>query len=79
MKNLKSGERDKVLFSVFTANYKPDPWFIDSGATSHMTADAAAVENLRNAERKQVIAADGKNMNIVGMGDIKKQLIDGSQ
>lgn len=37
LKNNKSAERDKVLFSAFSVCDKPDTWYIDSGATSHMT------------------------------------------
>lgn len=77
-KKYKSDERDKVLFSVFTANHKPEPWYIDSGATSHMTYDVKSVEYLKSSERTNVTAADGKQMNILGMGDIKKGMIDGS-
>lgn len=77
-KHTKSDERDKVLFGAFAVNEKSEPWYIDSGATTHMTHDVNAINDLKPAERKQVTAADGKDMSIIGMGDIKKQLIDGS-
>lgn len=82
LKNFKSDEKNKVLYSVFTANDKSDaklePWYIDSGATSHMTHDVQAIVDLKIPERKQVTAADGNDMSIIGMGDIKKELLDGS-
>lgn len=78
LKNRKSDEKDKVLFSTFTASYKPNTWFIDSGASSHMTNDIAAVKVIKESDRK-VFAADGKEMSIIGIGDMKKRVNDGSE
>lgn len=59
--------------------HKTDDWCIDSGATSHMSNYAVLVGNLKKPERSKVTAADGKEMNIIGMCDIKKRSLNGSE
>lgn len=76
---VKSDERNKVLFSAFSVSHQPDTWYIDSGATSHMTNQVIDNGYLKKPERSQVTAADGKEMGIVGMCDIKKNVIDGDE
>lgn len=74
LKNQKSDEKNKVLFSAFSVCHRSDAWYIDSGATSHMTNSAASTSDLRKPEKNQVTAADGEEMGIIGMCDIKKRV-----
>lgn len=69
-------EKEKVLFSAFIANEKSDTWYIDSGATAHMTHQQNAVERLVKSKKDHVTAANGDSMKIIGMGDVKK-CVDG--
>lgn len=70
-KNKKRDEKDKVLFSAFIASDKSDGWFIDSGATAHMTHEKDAVKKLEKTNKKFVTAANGDAMEVIGKGDIK--------
>lgn len=80
LKNVrKSDESDKVLYSAFSVQHKSDDWCIDSGATSHMSNYVVPMDDLKRPDRSKVTAADGKEMNIIGMCDIKKRALNGSE
>lgn len=59
--------------------YDEDTWYIDSGASSHMTNDESAVNNVVKCKKESVFAADGNKMNIIGKGDVHKILADGRE
>ena len=72
--HLATGDDDEhFVFMVATAdgdNIKgSDNWIVDSGATRHMTMDAAGLHNVRNAET-QLHLADGTTHTIDKVGDI---------
>lgn len=75
----KSDEKDKVLFSAFSAYHKSDDWYVDSGASSHMSNNVVARENLKTPVKSSVTAADGNEMDIIGMCDLKKRSLDGGE
>lgn len=50
-------------------------WFIDSGASNHMTNDKNAVAVISKSDRERVIAANGKAMKVIGMGNITKNCV----
>lgn len=56
-----------------------DTWYIDSGASSHMTNNESSVIDVVKCNKDSVFAADGKKMNIIGKGDIRKKLADESE
>lgn len=65
-KNLVDPERigeacDDVLYSALVAknNAMDDEWYIDSGATKHMTYVDHEMENVKKPTVKQVKAANG--------------------
>ena len=50
-------------------------WFMDSGASNHITASSANLANLKQYKGDlQVQIADGKNLHIMGFGDIPHPL-----
>lgn len=70
----KNDERDNVLFSALVASEKSDTWYIDSGATSHMTHERNAVKQIVKPVKEYVTAANGDPMKIIGMGDVRKRI-----
>lgn len=56
-----------------------DTWYIDSGASSHMTNNESSVIDVVKCDKDSVFAADGKKMDIIGKGDIRKKLADESE
>lgn len=63
---------DAVSSSVLVAKSENDnEWFVDSGATKHMTHVDCEMLNVKDPPIKHVKAANGEKMNIVRTGDIK--------
>lgn len=70
--NNSKGENEKALYCAYVAKGKSDDWFIDSAATGDMTYDESGVEKLVKSRKGHVLAADGKKMDIIGVGTVKK-------
>lgn len=67
---------ESVLSSALISNDGDDVWYVDSGATKHMTNIDAEMENKKKPPVKQVKAANGDKMNIEHSGDIKCKISD---
>lgn len=75
LKNKKNeDEKEKVLFSAFAVKEQSNTWYIDSGATSHMTFEKNAVQRLEKSKIASATAASGTQMTIIGMGDVNKRI-----
>lgn len=80
-KNLVDPERigeacDDVLYSALVAknNAMDDEWYIDSGATKHMTYVDHEMENVKKPTVKQVKAANGEKVDILRTGDLRCEI-----
>lgn len=71
--NFSADSDDTVLYSALAAqnDHHDDEWFIDSGATKHMTKVAHNMQNVKQPSVKQVKAANGEKIDILKTGDIK--------
>ncbi|PON34519.1 hypothetical protein PanWU01x14_343800 [Parasponia andersonii] len=55
-----------------------DSWILDSGASFHTTAHRDVLENYVTGNYGKVYLADGELLDIVGMGDIRLKMSNGS-
>jgi len=52
-------------------------WFIDSGASNHMTSSSEYLQNLHSYHgNQQIPIADGRNLSITDVGDINSDFRD---
>lgn len=73
----KKGEN--VLFaSLFANNANSMDWYIDSGATSHMTMNASVLVNKKTVTDKEVVCADNSKLKVNCAGDMKMLLNNGT-
>lgn len=56
-------------FSVNSGNCKERTWYIDSGATSHMTNDKDFFKELNTCTNESITLANGENAEVQGIGD----------
>lgn len=66
---------DVVLFSAYAVKEISNEWYIDSGATAHMTSSDKFLHNMRKSVKKEVIAANNERMEIKGVGDLAQSII----
>lgn len=69
---------DEFCFHVSDQNKRSTCWFIDSGATNHMSANQDQFENLRKINRK-VYLADDRGLNATGIGEVVLHCETGSR
>lgn len=74
-RNSTSGERDNVLFSSLIAKGTCDEWFIDSGASAHMTMKRNILCNIKSNSGKVTVANNAK-MEIECSGDVHMKFKD---
>ena len=63
----------------FSDNYKFSfkPWYLDSGASKHMTNTSVPFSNVRNYDGNlKISTADGSSLPISAVGDLSPSLID---
>lgn len=70
----KSENSQCVLYSAFAANKIDEEWYIDSGATRHMTHVNLTMENKRNPVVPEVRVANNEKITIKHVGDVKCNL-----
>lgn len=78
--NLKIAENAgtaKNAFGAFISRSEND-WYVDSGASSHMTPNATILANKQKCEIGGIKAANGETMKVKGIGNAKLN-IDGKQ
>lgn len=75
----KTEQSEAVLFSAFMAkNVSVCDWFIDSGATAHMTWCESVLKNKSTPVVKQVTVANNQTLSIDSVGDIEQKVnVDG--
>lgn len=61
----------KNAFSAMLANDKSLTWYIDSGASSHMTPHAQHFINKKHSSVKEIVAANNSRMQVKSAGDLK--------
>lgn len=71
-------EIDTCLYSAMSTKDQEcdDEWYIDSGATKHMTKIAHNMQNVKQPLMKQVKAANGEMIDIKEFGDLKCRIND---
>ena len=75
---LKKKGNDLISFvdESFLANYSPDTWWIDSGATVHISNSLQYDENYKKGERSLRVA-DGHEVKVKGTGSFSIELASG--
>lgn len=66
----------EVCFSATDGNQKSSTWFVDSGATNHMSSDKSLFQRLTNIN-KSVCLADDRTVMAEGVGDVQLICEDG--
>ena len=57
-----------VCAAEITSQRQPDDWFIDSGASAHVTGDRTLISDVRSAPQSNVTTAGGRVLPIMGQG-----------
>lgn len=78
-KNKKSDEKEKVKNGAFSAvflsgNFNKEEWYIDSGASMHMTCNEKWLKNIEATTINEIIVANSKKMSVISKGDIQLNL-----
>ena len=60
---------DDVAFKATVGKLSSEGWYIDSGATSHMTNDRSFFTEFRETKNEKVTVANGEHMMSEGVGD----------
>lgn len=64
---------DNALLTTFLVNSSND-WFIDSGASAHMTNNRSVLRSVRQSQKKDVTAANNEKMAIECIGDVVQSI-----
>lgn len=79
----KGDQKDKVLILLLNTDSNDDKmkngWFIDSGATAHMTHRKDMLHNERKIEKKEILIANKEKLRVDTMGDVKINLLVGGE
>lgn len=75
-KRAEKSAKTAFMMGFLGTNNKKE-WYIDSGATSHMTPHADLVEN-KISESDKITAANGEKINVTGIGNGKMTFGDGN-
>lgn len=76
----RQGNEHHVLYSAMTVSDQSDVWYVDSGATSHMTRNDTHLDNVREmSSDRSITVADNSKISVKATGDILKcvKTIDG--
>ncbi|KAG6454155.1 hypothetical protein O3G_MSEX008511 [Manduca sexta] len=74
LSNQKNKERmqSNAFSAVFlSGNFNKDEWYIDSGASVHLTANECWVMNAQYDQNREIIVANSEKMSILCSGDVK--------
>lgn len=75
----KKDANDNVLLTSFLVNkYKSNEWFIDSGATAHMTVNSSFLLNKTPTSNKEVTIADNSKVRVSCAGDVRMNMDTGN-
>lgn len=77
----KSKEKSTDVFSVIFLNgkFKKEDWYIDSGASTHITVVEDWIENPLKTEMKEVVVANNNKVPVRCVCDVKIQTITGKK
>lgn len=70
---------DCTLLTALAVNVNSSAWYIDSGATCHMSNDKSLMSNFEAGPPVFVTVASGDNIESLGRGDVKVPLTSGSK
>jgi len=68
-----NNSNDVFLVSLLSKNhpYNMNNWYVDSGATCHMTNNDKLLENKRRVEEREIIVANNEKLTVEYKGDIQ--------
>lgn len=69
----KKNSGENVLLASFFVNRSTD-WYIDSGASAHMTSEKTLLQDLRKSEKRDVLTANNEKMSIDGVGNVSQSI-----
>lgn len=72
-------DQSKCMLTSFLVNEDKGNWFIDSGASAHMTKDKTLLKNVRDPVKRSVVVANNHVIRIECMGDIEQEAADKSK
>lgn len=64
-------DRNETTWSCITDKYDSDAWYIDSGASAHMTKQVEIVEQVRASDSGTVTVANSSDLEVKGQGVVK--------
>lgn len=71
-------DKERVMVAFFnnesTENEMKNNWYVDSGASSHMTNRKDLLQNLRTVDRKEILVANKEKLEVNLIGDVKLYL-----
>lgn len=66
----------KKSYAFVLDSSKPSDWIVDSGATSHVCSVKACFDTLKPAPRETVLLANGKEVDVQGIGTVTVKSVD---
>ena len=76
-KNTKCNEfksKTHGLYTAFTTNAGNDDWYIDSGASAHMSMKRDCLTSLNQPVKSEIVCANNSRLSVKGIGDMKLQV-----
>lgn len=70
---------ENALLTSFVAkeSFDSSDWFIDSGASAHMTMREDLLEDVKNSSEGEVIVADNTRLKVKGQGNVQLSVLKG--
>lgn len=69
-------KKKKTAFVALMCSESNDDWYVDSGASRHMTQSDQEMKNVKQTDVKDIMSANKKNMEVKKCGDLKIQSDD---
>lgn len=66
-----------VELNMVETPHQNTAWYLDSGATHHMSGDSTIFSSIRPTSGAQVRSAGGQNHSVTGVGDVDIQVLSG--
>lgn len=67
-KTEKSGTAKSASFCALISECKQNSWYVDSGASSHMTPNGSLLSNKQDSQIKEIVAANNEKMQVNSVG-----------
>lgn len=81
-KTRSQGVKERVLFAFLNCELNQsmkDNWYIDSGASAHMTDNLLCLNNVRKVSGKDVLIANNEKLKVECIGDATIEVHDGDE